>query len=205
MSRSRGKFVETWEGLGLDLVSDWKSNVSSRSHAIGSRLQANMHSFLLHCKTAHTSFWMQWVYIVYGFTSYSLIYIPVAHIWNCNAVHNSKEILFLNFANAKSLTTPSKSTERSMSASMQSRDRESNLCWPIDRCSVRVLDSSEYSVHTLMVSVALYCLLRIVLQHSNIIFLFFFGGGATVCKTVRPILSDRCLSVCHALSCLSCL
>jgi len=26
-----------------------------------------------------------------------------------------------------------------------------------------------------MVSVALYCLLRIVLQHSNIIFLFFLG------------------------------
>ena len=50
--------VETWEGLGLDLVSDWKSNVSvsSRSRTIGSRLQANMHGFLLHCKTAPTSF-----------------------------------------------------------------------------------------------------------------------------------------------------
>ena len=51
---SRLGLVETWEGLGLDLVSDWKSNisVSSRSRAIGSRLQANIHSFLLHCKTA---------------------------------------------------------------------------------------------------------------------------------------------------------
>ena len=60
-----------WEGLGLDLVSDWKSNVSvsSRSRIIGSRLQANMHSFLLHCKIARTSFWMQGVKIVYWFTS----------------------------------------------------------------------------------------------------------------------------------------
>jgi len=48
--------VETWEGL--DLVSDLKSNVliSSRSRTMGSRLQANVHSFLLHCKSAPTSF-----------------------------------------------------------------------------------------------------------------------------------------------------
>jgi len=60
--------VETWEGL--DLVSDLKSNVSisSRSRTMGSRLQANVHSFLLHCKSAPTSFWMQGVYIVYWFT-----------------------------------------------------------------------------------------------------------------------------------------
>ena len=53
VSRRLG-LVETWEGLGLDLISDWKSNVSvsSRSRTIGSRLQANMHSFLLHCKIA---------------------------------------------------------------------------------------------------------------------------------------------------------
>jgi len=71
MSWSRLGLVETWEGLGLDLVSDWKWNVSvlSRSRTIGSRLQANMHSFLLHCKIARTSFWMQGVYIVYWFTS----------------------------------------------------------------------------------------------------------------------------------------
>jgi len=39
---SRLGLVETWEGLGLDLVSNWKSNVSvsSRSRTIGSRLQA---------------------------------------------------------------------------------------------------------------------------------------------------------------------
>ena len=63
--------VQTWEGLGLDLVSDWKSNVSvsSRSRTIGSRLQAYVHSFLLHYKIAPTSFWMQGVYIVYWFTS----------------------------------------------------------------------------------------------------------------------------------------
>jgi len=45
----------------------------SRSRTIGSRLQANVHRFLLHCKIAPTSFWMQGVYIVYWFTS-SLIY-----------------------------------------------------------------------------------------------------------------------------------
>ena len=63
--------VETWKGLGPDLVSDWKSNdsVSSRSRTIRSRLQVNIHSFLLHSKTAPTSFWMQGVYIVYWFTS----------------------------------------------------------------------------------------------------------------------------------------
>jgi len=52
--------VETWEGLGIDLVSDWKSNVSVSclSRTIGSRLQTNMHSFLLHCKIVRTSFWI---------------------------------------------------------------------------------------------------------------------------------------------------
>jgi len=66
--------VETWEGLGLDLDSDWKSNVSvsSRSRTIGSRLQANMHNFLLSGKIARTSFWMQGVYIVYWFISFSV-------------------------------------------------------------------------------------------------------------------------------------
>ena len=38
-----------------------------------------------------------------------------------------QKVLFIGFANAKSLITSSKSTERSMSASMQSRDRESYL------------------------------------------------------------------------------
>jgi len=54
-----------------------------------------------------------------------------------------------------------------MSASMQSRDRVQTLL--THHCSVQVLDFSEYSVQALMVSVALYCLLCIVLQHSNII------------------------------------
>jgi len=42
-----------------------------------------------------------------------------------------KKVFFLDFANAKYLITSSQSTERSMSASMQSRDRESNLSWHI--------------------------------------------------------------------------
>ena len=109
-----------------------------------------------------------------------------------------KKVLFLDFANAKSLITSSKSTERSMSASMQSRDRESNLSWPIV-VPHRFLILSGYSVHALMVSVALYCLLRIVLQHSNIIFLFFWGRPfvkrfalyyrTVVCLSVCPVLS----------------
>jgi len=53
--------VETWEGLGLYLVSDWKSNVSvsSRYRTIGSRLQANMHSKSTeqHNITVPTSTW----------------------------------------------------------------------------------------------------------------------------------------------------
>jgi len=70
---------------------------------------------------------MQGVYIVYGFTSYSLVYIPVVTFAIAMQYTIQKEVLLLNFANAKSLTTSSKSTEQSMSASMQSRDRESNL------------------------------------------------------------------------------
>jgi len=53
----------------------------SRSRTIGSRLQANMHSFLLHCKIAHTLFWMQSIYVVYWLTS-SLIYCN-ASAWDC--------------------------------------------------------------------------------------------------------------------------
>ena len=56
-----------------------------------------------------------------------------------------------------------------MSASVQSRDKRVQSLLT-HRCSVRVLDSPEYSVQALMVSVALYCLLCIVLQQRNIIF-----------------------------------
>jgi len=50
-----------------------------------------------------------------------------------------------------------------MSASLQSRDRVQSLL--THRCSVWVLDSPEYSVQALMVSVALCYLLCIILQH----------------------------------------
>jgi len=46
-----------------------------------------------------------------------------------------------------------------MSASRQSRDRVQSLL--THHCSVQVLNSSEYSVQALMVSVALYCLQRV--------------------------------------------
>jgi len=84
--------METWEGLGLDLVSDWKLNVSvsSRSRAIGSRLQANVHSFLLHCKIAPTSFWMQGVCIVCWFTSL-LIYCNASAMSDRDVIPQSTE------------------------------------------------------------------------------------------------------------------
>jgi len=50
-------------------ISSRTENQMSRSRTIGSRLQATIHSFLLHCKIARASFWMQGVYIVYWFTS----------------------------------------------------------------------------------------------------------------------------------------
>jgi len=37
-------------------------------------------------------------------------------------------------------------------------------------------------------------------HHYTAYFAKVFSFSATVCKTVRPILSDRCLSVCHVLS-----
>jgi len=49
-------------------ISSRTENQMSRSRTIGSRLQANMHSFLRHCKIARASFWMQGVYIVYWCT-----------------------------------------------------------------------------------------------------------------------------------------
>jgi len=100
------------------------------------------------------------------FTSLFMHTFAIAKQYTIQKVH------LLDFANAKSLTTSSKSTEWSMSASMQSRDRVQSLL--THRCSVWVLDSSEYSVQALMVSVALYCLLCIILQHSNIIYFCFF-------------------------------
>jgi len=45
-------------------ISSGTENQMSQSYTIGSRLQANMHSFLLHCKTACTLFWIQGVYTV---------------------------------------------------------------------------------------------------------------------------------------------
>ena len=78
-----------------------------------------------------------------------------------------QKVPFVDFANAKSLIMSSKSTERSMSGG-QCRVETRVQSLLIHHCSVRVLDSPEYSVQALMVNVALYCLLCIVLQHSNI-------------------------------------
>jgi len=71
---------------------------------------------------------------------------------------------------------------QSMSASMQTaetRDRVQSLL--THRCSVRVLDSFEYSVQALMVSVALCCLLCIVMQQSNIIIFLFLKNIIMLC------------------------
>jgi len=73
---------------------------------------------------------------------------------------------------------------RSMSASMQTAETRVQS-FLTHLCSVWVLDSSEYSVQALMVSVALYCLLCIVLQQSNIIiFLFFFKYNYALCRVM---------------------
>jgi len=72
--------------LGLDVSISRRSRdvVSKRlglvsiSYHIGSHLQANIHSLLLHCKIARTSFWIQGVY---WFASL-LIYCN-ASAWDC--------------------------------------------------------------------------------------------------------------------------
>ena len=49
-SRSRLGLVETWEGLGLDLVSDWKSNVSVSYHRVSFTSQcAQLFASLQNC------------------------------------------------------------------------------------------------------------------------------------------------------------
>ena len=103
-SRSRLGLVETWVGLGLDLVSDWKPNVSvsSRSRAIGSRLQVNIHSFLLHCKIARTSFWM------FTDSQAKVSFTSPQHTFAIAIQYTIQKVLFLDFANAKSLITSSK-------------------------------------------------------------------------------------------------
>jgi len=59
--------VEMWEDLGLDLVSDWKWNVSVSYHRVSFTSQyAQLFASL---QIARTSFWMQGVYIVHWFTS----------------------------------------------------------------------------------------------------------------------------------------
>jgi len=70
VSKRLGLVSVSWKRGKVSVsTSSRTENQMSRSRTIGSRLQANMHSFLFHCKIARTSFWMQGVYIVYWFTS----------------------------------------------------------------------------------------------------------------------------------------
>ena len=92
---------------------------------------------------------------LYCLLIHKVSFTSLLHTFAIAMQYTIKKVLFLDFANAKSLITSLKSTERSMSASIQSRDRVQSL---LTHRSVRVLDSSEYSVQALMVSVALYCL-----------------------------------------------
>jgi len=163
-SQSRLGLVKTWEGLSLDLVSDWKWNVSVLYNRVLFTCQyAQLFASLQNCTYIVLNARRQYCLLIHKLMS--RLHPCCIHLQLQCSTHYSKSP-FLDSANAKSLITSSKSSERSMSASMQSRDRESNLSWPI---VVLVLDSSEYSVQALMVSVALYCLLCIILQHSNII------------------------------------
>jgi len=89
-------------------------------------------------------------------------FTSLLHTFAIAMQYTVQKVLFVDFANAKSLIMSSKSTERSMSGGQCRVETQTH------HCSVRVLDSPEYSVQALMVNVALYCLLCIVLQHSNI-------------------------------------
>jgi len=70
VSRRLGLVSVSWKRGKVSVsISSRTENQTSRSRTIGSRLQANVHSFLLHCKISPTSFSMQGVYIVHWFTS----------------------------------------------------------------------------------------------------------------------------------------
>ena len=94
----------------------------SRSRTIRSRLQANMHSFLLHCKIDVDCFECR-ASILFTDSQAKVSFTSLLHTFAIAMQNAIQKVLFLDFANAKSLITSSKSTERSMSASMQSRDR----------------------------------------------------------------------------------
>jgi len=55
------------------------------------------------------------------------LFTSLLHTFAIAMQYTIQKVLFIDFANGKSLIASSKSTERSMSASMQSKDRESNL------------------------------------------------------------------------------
>ena len=74
-------------------------------------------------------------------------------------------------------------------------ETESNLSWPIAVLHGFLIDSPEYSVQALMVSVALYCLLCIVLQHSNIIFCSFLWSPYVVGQTIYIFILSFVLSI----------
>jgi len=64
VSKRLGLVSVSWKrGKVSVLISSQTENQMSRSHTIGSRLQANMHNFLLHCKTAPTSFLVTWTHV----------------------------------------------------------------------------------------------------------------------------------------------
>ena len=70
VSKRLGLVSVSWKRGKVSVsISSRTENQTSRSRTIGSCLQANVHSFLLHCKIAPTSFWMRGIYIVYWFTS----------------------------------------------------------------------------------------------------------------------------------------
>ena len=206
-SRSRLGLVETWEGLGLDLVSDWKSivSVSSRSRTVGSRLQVNMHRFLLRCKL-HVHRFECKASILFT-DSQARMFTSLLHTFAIAMQYTlfkksfSLTLLMQNLFNYVFIINWAKPV--CLNAETES---------PIQsllthRCSIRVLDSSDYSVQALMVSVALYCLLCIVLQHGNIImaalrsrcgyFIFILWFLLLLSFPSSPNLSLRRLDVYH--------
>jgi len=90
-----------------------------------------------------------------------------------------QKVLFLDFANAKSLITSSKSTDRCMCASMQSRDRESNLSWPIVVLCGFLIHLSTVCTHWWCCSLLSYTLHRFATQQHY--FLVFFKNIVMLC------------------------
>ena len=167
----------------------------SRSRTTGSRLQANMHSFLLFASLQNCTYIVLNAMRLYCSRIHKLqSRLHPCCICNFNAVHKSKEVLSLTLLMQN--LWPRLQSQLSEACLHQCRvETESPIQSLLaHRCSIRVLDSSDYSVQALMVSVALYCQLCIVLQHSSIIIPSALQIGSSSTTTEETRSRPRCVS-----------